>query len=159
MQEVFNEANQSYHAYYSCEKDQLYYSYFQIARCKRLLNYPEHEWVHAFLECCEIKPNQAEAFYELARYYRIKQKYRLGYLYAKAGAAIEAPPKDTNFVDSSVYTHKLKDELSICAYWIGQYEEALSLTHWLLDSPYFAGEERDRLNANLKFSQDKLFKS
>ena len=59
--------------------------------------------------------------YELALYCRNNSLFKEGYIFAKAALTIEFPKDQVLFLFKSVYDYKIKDEMSICAYWLGKY--------------------------------------
>jgi tetratricopeptide (TPR) repeat protein len=73
------------------------------------------------LAAYSLRPTRAEPLYELARYYRKRGGYAMASLFAKAGVQTPRPMSDGLFVQHGVYTWRLRDELGVAAYWIGDY--------------------------------------
>ena len=92
----------------------------EVGRTCFLLERPEAEVLAELLGAYHLRPTRAEPLFELARYYRLKKGYAMATLFAKAG--LQTPlPNDRLFVIESVYTWRLLDELSVSAYWVGDY--------------------------------------
>lgn len=132
-----------------------WYSRLQIGLLKEELGYPEAEIIQAYLDAYEYRPQRAESLYHLARYLRIKKRYAMAYVYALT-AAYTPKTKDWLFVSSSIYSWKAKDELSVCAYWIGHYKQACQLCDELLSNPDIPEETRERIKENLQYAVNKL---
>ncbi len=79
----------------------------------------------------------------------------MGYLIASI--AVKVPmPKDILFVQKWMYDYGALLELSICAYWIGKYEECAELSHRMLAIPNLPQEIRECVERNLAFANSKL---
>jgi hypothetical protein len=63
------------------------------------------------------------------------------------------------FIDKTIYDYKIADELSICAYWVGAYQESFDLCEALLKNPALPQEYIERIQANLQFAADQLKKA
>ncbi|HWA70773.1 MAG TPA: glycosyltransferase [Polyangiaceae bacterium] len=132
-------------------EEEVWYSLYQVASLLEKLGRPEPEVVMAYLDAHQFRPQRAETMCALARYFRLKQKYALAYVFARQ-AVDTPPPNDTLFVHTGTYAWRARDELSIAAYYVGQHEQAIALTSALLDSPALPAEERARVRENRAFS-------
>ena len=64
-----------------------------------------------------MRPSRAETLYDLAKYYREHEMNAVSLLYSEAG--IKVPPtKDVLFVTDHVYQTGLREEYSICAFYL-----------------------------------------
>ena len=52
--------------------------------------------------------------------------------------------------------YKFIDELAVCSYWVGEYEESLLLNRQLLENPYLPGIFKERIENNKKFAENKM---
>jgi hypothetical protein len=112
----------------------------------------EAEVVCAYLAAHQYRPGRAEALCHLARYQRERQRYALALVFAQA--AVQIPrPDDVLFVDASVYDWRARDELSIAAYWCGDRAQSARLCRELLADARLPPEQRERVRANLAFSE------
>lgn len=131
-----------------------------VAQCEKaqlaiVLGHEHRDIVGEHLEAYHLRPSRAEALWQLAAYCREHQRYAEGYLFAKVGHTIPLSD-DILFVRADVYDWRLLDELCICAYWIGQYQEAAQAGRRLLRESRFPPTERSRIEANLAFAEDKI---
>lgn len=131
--------------------EEVWYSMYQVARLSELTERSQQEVLHAYLEAYDARPSRAETLTTMARYYRLKGKYALAYLFAKQ-ATLLPTPSDLLFVDTSVYAWRSRDECSIAAYYLAKHDEALELTGALLEDPRLPLSERPRVLANREFS-------
>src|SRR6478609_2156405 len=114
-----------------------------------------HAAVAAQLKAHQLRPQRAEALCALAHLHRTREEHQLSYLFARQAARIPRPT-DRLFVDDSVYLWRALDELSIAAYWVGEYEESRTAAQELLKRDAVPTEERPRIEKNLRFAEQKL---
>jgi hypothetical protein len=131
-----------------------------VAQCEKAklairLQHPHQDIVAEHLKAWHIRPSRAEALWQLASYCRKNKRYAEGYLFAKVGKDVPLST-DTLFVQREVYEWRLLDELAICAYWIGQYEESAWAGKRLLEQGRYPPTEQARLETNLSFALAKL---
>jgi glycosyltransferase involved in cell wall biosynthesis len=133
--------------------EEVFLSMYYGANCKWLVEkvFPLDDYLAAY----NYRPSRAEPLFKIAEYYRKDKMYNLGYLFVKAASEIPYPA-DKLFIDRSIYDWRVKDELSICAYWIGKYQESKELCNFLLESGKLPEREIQRVTANRKFSRRKL---
>jgi hypothetical protein len=84
----------------------------------------------------------------------MQENYLMGYLMAQHGLKVERP-KDQLFVESWIYDYDLLLEFSICAYWIGKYEESLQACDELLKKE-LPEHVRTCVEKNREFAVSKL---
>ena len=113
------------------------------------------EILNAYLAAYRLRPTRAEALWQLASYYREREKFAEGYLFAKVGKDIPQP-EDKLLVQHEIYQWRLRDEFSVCAYWLGFYRESFDAAQQILNEPFCPATERDRVQANLAWAQEKL---
>lgn len=78
----------------------------------------EPEFLAAMLRAHSLRPQRAEALYELARHFRGKRdEQAMAVLFAEAGLALPMPD-DKLFVNQFVYSAGLKDEIAVCGYYV-----------------------------------------
>jgi FkbM family methyltransferase len=114
-----------------------------------------HAAVAAQLRAHQLRPQRAEALCALAHLHRTREEHHLSYVFARQAARIPRPA-DRLFVDESVYAWRALDELSIAAYWVGEYEESREAAEELLQSDSVPRDQRPRIEKNLRFAQQKL---
>jgi hypothetical protein len=74
-----------------------------------------------WLEAHAFAPHRAEPLYAIALHYDGLGQHALTFLFARRGAELPLPTRDTLFVDEEVYTWKLADLVGASAFWIGEH--------------------------------------
>lgn len=101
--------------------DEVYFSQFMRAEIKAQIGRPREEIVSAYLEAHETNPRRGEALHGLARYARGIQAWNLAFMASSRGVSL-VEPAGALFSNSSVYRTGLKFELSICSWYVGEFE-------------------------------------
>jgi glycosyltransferase involved in cell wall biosynthesis len=135
--------------------EEVFYSYFELAKLSERLRAPEAEVIAAYLKAYEVRPARAEPLCNLARYLRERDRIVAAYPFALAAAEIPRPG-DRLFLDESVYAWRALDELAVSAYWVGHYRTALEATKKILLSPLLPEADRPRIEANQEHCKRKL---
>ncbi|MGD9618977.1 MAG: glycosyltransferase [Mycolicibacterium sp.] len=139
--------------------EETFMAQLEAGRVAKLMNKTEGEVVSELLQAYQLRPSRAEPLYELASYYRPLKMYAKAHLFAKAGLAIEWPD-DKLFVAHDVYNWRLLDEIGVCAYWMGRYEEARGACEEVLrrarGGVSVPEADLERIRQNLGFSKAKL---
>jgi glycosyltransferase involved in cell wall biosynthesis len=103
-----------------------------------------------------IDNTRAENLTSLARCFRKKKQYVVGYMLAKKAMELKKPKK--LFILDAMYGPDLWDEFAICAYYIGDYNNAAAYMRKVLKEN-ITPEARERIQKNLKFAEEKLDES
>lgn len=135
--------------------EEVFYSMLQIAHLQQRLSIPPETFIASYYQAYHYRPKRVEPLYYLSNYYRCKGDYALGYIIASVGQEI-SKPNDILFVEKWIYDYGLLLELSICAYWIGKYEECKELSQALLAKSDLPANVRDCIEKNLVFALTKL---
>jgi glycosyltransferase involved in cell wall biosynthesis len=116
------------------------------------------EAVHLFWEAYDKRPTRAEPLYELLCYYRLKGFFNTAIIIGEIAINIPYPQDDILFIWRDIYEWKIKDDLSVCYYWVGRYEESLKLIEDILNSKTssISPDDMKRIKRNFSFSKDKL---
>lgn len=132
--------------------EEVYYSMFQGAQAmeRQAVSWPDVQ--DAYLRAWEFRPTRAEALLAIAHRYRVDGEYRLGHLFAERAARIPFPGDDVLFVDASAHAWRCLDEQAICASWLGDHAQAVTLCRLLLAQPDLPEEDRQRIAGNRDFS-------
>lgn len=136
-------------------EEEVFYSHFRIGKIWQALN-DEARMLQAFLEAYNFRPIRAEPLYELARHYRIKSQYNLGYLFARTASEISYPVEEKLFIFRDVYQFQALDERAVCAWWIGKYQESADIYQELLAKNCVPASELERVKNNLAFALERL---
>lgn len=128
--------------------EEVFYSILRRGACLTALDAPWESALSAYLEAWQARPARAEPLYEIARHYRLADAFELGYLFAKRAVETPDPERESLFVAVDVYGWRAADELAICAYYTGRYEESFELSTTLLEGSGLPETERARVEAN-----------
>jgi len=134
---------------------EVFWSMYQIALLQQSAGLSDELISTSFTKAFQYRPSRAEPLYRLSNFYRLKENYLLGYLYAQFGLNIYRP-LDSLFVESWIYDYGLLLEFSICAYWIGRFEESLLACQQILANPNIPANVRECAEKNMRFAADKL---
>ena len=110
--------------------EEVWYSKYQIGRLYELLGNIEKA-KSAYLEAFEYRPVRAESLYSLGKLCNVKREFAQAYLYLNYAAKIPYT-QDILFVSKSVYDYEIDFELSISAYWVGDYRQSVALCDKLI---------------------------
>ncbi len=135
--------------------EEVCYSLYMCACCAMNLNHSFDRVINYVFWAYGKQPQNAEPIYYLLKYCREKERYHFGYY---LGKIIEKATKPNLllWIKPEIYEYKITDELSICAYYVGRYEEAISLCDRALKNcPEY---EKERIRKNREYSEQKLGK-
>jgi glycosyltransferase involved in cell wall biosynthesis len=134
--------------------EEVYFSKLQIAVLKERTGASYADILAAYLDAWDFRPTRAEAPCELARYCRLQSRFTAAREFARIAAALPVP-EDLLFIDHTVHAWRARDELSIAAYWCGDYAESARLCRELLADGRLPDAERARVQRNLEFALGK----
>lgn len=134
-------------------EEEVYYSMLRKAMCLKQVK--DYFPISEFVEAHEFRPSRPEAIYEIIKYYRETGCYDIAYSLCKRQLS-KPRSNDILFIDKTIYDYKLIDELAVCSYWVGEYEESLLLNRQLLENPYLPGIFKQRIENNKKFAESKM---
>jgi glycosyltransferase involved in cell wall biosynthesis len=133
--------------------EERYYSAFMAGRCSEWLKKPDGEIIDWYLKAWEIMPNRIESLGHLAKYLRLKERFKSASLFA--AAASNAPmPNVSLFLEAPWYQWKSKDEYAVSAYWSGDYSGSLNSSLAALKQAPL--EQKERILSNIRHAMEKL---
>ena len=139
--------------------EEVYYSLYKIGLCKLVRGQSMDLVIDAFLKAHSFRPTRLEALYQIVRYCRTTNQKARGFKCGILGfeACITGrPPNDFLFLEIPLYQYKFADELSVCAYWAGQYHLSLILNKAILaNNEMLPDKDKERIDKNLEFSLKK----
>jgi GR25 family glycosyltransferase involved in LPS biosynthesis len=135
--------------------EEVYYSYYRIAVSLASMGRNLGEVISVFLDAIKIHPKRAEPYYEIAHLLRRNKLYLEAYEYGNLGLKLEYDPEYL-FCTKLIFDILLKDEVSISAYYIGEYKKAYDLSCELLEDKDVFGKTRERIEINKYLSKKKL---
>jgi glycosyltransferase involved in cell wall biosynthesis len=171
--------------------EEIYYSLYQVGYCKLMRGLKEIErigglkeaeirtakedliWkcVGDFMKAYEYRPDRLEALYELVKFCRENQLYKLGYDVGKVALdRIEQNGKlsvkeipmlaqqrggsgtDRLFVSRSIHDWLFWDELAICGYYADELQESMDIWMKVLKEKCFEEGKLGHIKSNLSFA-------
>jgi glycosyltransferase involved in cell wall biosynthesis len=112
---------------------EIFWSMFQIGRLLEDMKCPANLVIDSYLNAHRFRPHRAEPIYHLAEFYNKQEKYQEAYDCIKAYEATPKPQeRDGLFSTIWMEEYGLLFQLSICAHYVGQYQEALDACNKLL---------------------------
>ncbi len=135
--------------------EEVYHSKLSIGGLLIKLDRPFEEFVGILLEAYQDVPTRIESIAYLVEYCRKKDMHQLGYMFGKSAVNI----RKTDcllFIEKVAYDYNLLDNYSVCAYWIGDYEESRRCCQILLDEGKMPVSYKDRIKQNLQFCINSL---
>jgi tetratricopeptide (TPR) repeat protein len=126
--------------------EELYATQCSIATCRKDQG-DDAGFVVEMLKAHELRPQRAEPLYDLAHHFRERGQNHSAIVFAERGLAIPRPD-DRLFVNDYVYSHGLREEMSIAGYYSeSTREKAFKLTNALaLDRKYDGPRNLARAN-------------
>jgi len=139
---------------------EVYYSMLQAAHLERDLKYPEEEIVESYCRAFRYRPHRLETTYYLMGLYRQMGRNDLAYCMGKAQDFVFKPAqRDILFVQDWIEEYGLLFELSICAYYVGAYQESIDLCDRLLKCETVPSDWKFRIERNREFAVARLDES
>lgn len=134
---------------------EVYWSMYQAALLQKVSGVSADLFIPNLYKAYHYRPTRVEPLYHLANYYREKENYAQGYLIASVGCSVPAS-SDVLFVEKWMYDWGLPLEFSICAYWIGKYDECKNTCMKMLENQKLPTPVRECVERNLGFTNAKL---
>lgn len=134
---------------------EVYWSMFKSAQMKENLQRPYEEVIEAYNRAFQFRKSRFEPLYHIAYLAREKKKdFYAGYMAAKVACSLPKT-EDLLFVQQWMKDYGIELELSICAYWLGKYEECKEVSENLLkrDLPQSV---KECVTRNLEFANGKI---
>lgn len=135
--------------------EEVFWSLLQIAKLRDQLKEDPKKVEHSYLKALVYRPVRMEPYYYLTNKLRQTRDFRKGYELAKAALASK-PSNDCLFVERWIYDYGMLFEYSICAYWVGQFEESKNACDRLLAMKNLPAEVRKYTEQNREFAEDKM---
>lgn len=133
--------------------EEIKFSFLQIAIINELVQANDIVVINSYLRAANASQFRAEPLLFLAKFCNNKKYFDQAYFYAKQAVKIQMP-KHGLFVDASVYNWRAIDELSVAAFYIGEYKESKALLAILLNNKTLPENEKERIAKNLSFIPD-----
>jgi glycosyltransferase involved in cell wall biosynthesis/GR25 family glycosyltransferase involved in LPS biosynthesis len=132
--------------------EEVYYSYFFIAKCFQALGKPYTEIVDQYMKAYNYHKGRAEPLFEIIYLLRCMGKFEEAMKFADIALKIEYPKNDLLPVSKHVYDYRLKDEIALCANKSGHHDIAYNLWLNVLKEKKYPKDQEGRLKSNLGFA-------
>lgn len=110
--------------------------------------------LETWMDAYNLHSQRSETIYEIAKYYRLKGKNKIGMAFCMLGRAIPYPKNDNLFIHNDVYNTGFDYELSILGFY-NNYPNLHKVSCSLLNKPF---HNRGSVISNYKFYYPKLSK-
>jgi len=137
-------------------REEVYYSLYQIGKCKVLRGDPFHECMVALLKAYCFYPKRLEAIYYLINQCRKSERWALGYYFGTIVQRTEYPENDLLFIEKGVHEWMLLDEMAICAFYDGKYVEGLEIILRILNEDKYPRQQENRLQKHYHMFTEKV---
>jgi len=135
--------------------EEVFYSYYQAGRIMEVLKKEFDEIIRMYFQAYQAAPWRAESLWAAARLCRNYCRWDQAYRFAKQALKIRYP-EGALFVGQTIYDWAILDEFAISAYWTENYRESRLASIQLLNDNKFPADQKERIEANLKFATDSL---
>lgn len=127
---------------------EIFWSLYQIGLLQEHINEPESTITKSYLKAYQYRPSRKEPLHRLAHYHATQGNHILGYLLATH--ALSLPPStDCLMVETWMDEYGLLMEKSLCAYYLGKYEESKTACDKILNTPNIPDNIRECMQNNL----------
>lgn len=114
-------------------EEEVFWSKLQIGHMLRDLGLPAPIAIEGYKNAFSFRPHRVEPIYYMAELYNKQENYAKAYEILRVKDFLPKPEeKDILFNENWVADYGLLFQLSICAYYVGHYEEALAACDQLL---------------------------
>ncbi len=131
-------------------EEEVYYALYEVGNAQARLGMKRSLVLESLLKAYYYRPSRLEALHKAVSICRMSGHYHLGY---QLGISALNTPMTTDvlFIPKSTYEWEFKDEVSICASWIGRKNEAKKIINELLKLDSLPDNARERIKNNLSF--------
>jgi len=139
------------------EVEEIFWSKFRIATILKSLKVADSIVIEAFKDAIAHRPHRPEPYYYLAEFCNNKQDYEAAYKYIEAYKHVEQPKiHDYLFYANWIPNYGLLFQKSICAYYMGHYEEAIEACDQLIANKNLPEDWKKLAQTNRQFPLEKL---
>jgi len=135
--------------------EEVYYSKLRVGRLMLQKGESFDKFGPVLLDAYQTLPSRVEAIHTLVNYCRLMKWYHLGHLLGKIPVNIRNT-KCKLFIEKPSYDYGLLDDYSICAYWAGDYDDAVRCCKLILMEKKIPNNHIDRIKKNLEFGLEKV---
>ncbi len=139
--------------------EEVFWSMFQIGQMLDQMKCSSSLVIESYLRAHKYRPHRIEPIYYLADVMNREGRYAEAYAYIKAYEAVPQPV-DRDWLSNLpwIENYGLLDQLSICSYYLGKYQESIDACNQALKIKSMPEEWKNRIKKNRLYSLDKLKK-
>ena len=137
--------------------EEIWYSLYQIAQIKELLEQPWSEVMEPYLSAYQFKPDRAGPLYRIGMHYQAKSEYHTAHLFFSRAMKVPYPTTDRLFVERSLYQYLLPVEYAVSSFYVGDHSEAIEINNRLLRDELLPAQAIEQVVKNRRYSLDALF--
>lgn len=134
--------------------EEVFCSLVQVGMLQEELKKDPSVFINSYFRAYQARRSRVEPLYYIAHHFREQREFAKGYEIAKIGMRLPRP-SDILFVQDWMYNYGIGLECSICAYWLGKYDEAIQISEKLLKRQDLPEAYRDCIQRNLGFAYEK----
>lgn len=109
------------------------------------------EYVNNLLVAHKYRPIRLEALYKVIHYCRLNKLYEIGYQLGKE-FIMKPYPDDNLFVEMNIHIFLFDDEVGLCAYYTGRYEESRKIYNNILSTKKLDKNTKTRIKVNYEWT-------
>ena len=128
---------------------EVYISFLRMGHLARTQYSSPRMQMHMYMMAYQVDPSRAEAQHYIAELARNQQWWNLAWLFVNDGLQ-RSPDLTKLFMESEIYSWRIKYEQSIAAWYVGQFDIGRETCEWLLAQSELPVEIRRVTNENLK---------
>ncbi len=137
--------------------EEVFWSLLQSAHMMREIGFSSPLVIEGYQKAHLFRPFRVEPIYYIAEMYNQEGNYLAAYEYLKRESLIPKPPqKDSLFNMEWIRRYGLLFQLSICSYFVGEYEESLNTCDQLLQIADLPESWREQIEENRLHPLNKL---
>ncbi len=138
-------------------EEEIFWSKLQIAHILRDMGLVPNIVIESYLDAHNYRSHRVEPIYYLAQYYIALSNHAKAYEWLKKRETLaKSPKKDSLFNEDWIEDYGLLFQLSLCSYYVGQYQECLDACNKLLTIKDLPESWHKQVDANRKFPLTKL---
>jgi tetratricopeptide (TPR) repeat protein len=137
--------------------EEIFWSKFRIAYIMKLLGLADNVVIAGFQDAIAYRPHRAEPYYYLAEFLYNRKDYQAAYDMIQDYFQVKQPVvRDYLFNANWIREYGMLFQLSLCSYYLGNYEESLAACDQLLANKELPADWRSLVTSNRKFCVDKI---
>jgi hypothetical protein len=130
----------------------MYISYIEAGKCRQARAKNDHITLEYFMKAYEIRPHRFEAIYQIVRWFRLHEFFKMGYTFGRPLINLPYPKDDRLFVNDEIHSWRMYDEIAVCAYYAGDRIMCKTLSEKILKNVTLDPINNERVLRNAQLS-------